>query len=687
MLSVMSSPHRGNITAASDDADAYNYNNISGGLRRRHTVTRADNNVEYMRKNAPRRDQAQSQTKEVHGFPKKLTPFFQLNDPATGFSTPPRSVSPQRERLESRKREMHEEKKAAVPLPPALSFSSGDEEDQTHEKGERVKKTKFVPRRENRYIFAANLPMTSVEDDLQNSGITAMSEEFGDAVGNSETSVQTMEITGRIEKSDGDRVSSRSSEDVSDADTHGASTVRTTMDNIQKGRRYIGKIVNNEYVQVTIILLIIINAVMMGISTYPFIKDNKPKAEFYGAVDKAFLWIFTVEVSMQLTYLCLLFFTDKWLVFDFVIVLISHFAEKIQVIRAFRIFRMFRLITRVKPLRDLILALGKVMPRMTAICFLLMIIFYVYAVLFTELFGELELEEAYFNTLWDSLFTSFQMMTLEWAEVCREVNEQKKWAWIVFVSFIMIAGFIVFNLIVAVVVEAVAATEDTVRALDGLEDESPEARLMEAQERIDLLQLHLNDMMDQQEQIQFMLETMAGELLHLETERMKAKHRETQLRGEINWRIEYQQKMEAKKLVGEHLPERRSKREASMKRHRSQSGAESLSTSLHREDSSRTPLNPRRLKSFSSWTVKPAMVKENSCKSFSGDSANSGYTEHSGTYDAPKSAPTIRRKLDLSIRSAPSASGKYLGGTEDDRAAKSKKAKESWKKLLAVQKL
>lgn len=351
---------------------------------------------------------------------------------------------------------------------------------------------------------------------------------------------------------------------------------------------------------------------------------------------------------------------------------------------------MFRLITRVKPLRDLILALGQVMPRMTAICFLLMIIFYVYAVLFTELFGELELKEAYFNTLWDSLFTSFQMMTLEWAAVCREVNEQKKWAWIVFVSFIMIAGFIVFNLIVAVVVEAVSATEDTVRALDGLEDESPEARLMEAQERIDLLQMHLDDMMNQQEQIQFMLETMAGELLHLETERMKAKHRERELRGEINWRIEYQQKMEAEKLEGEDLPERRPKTEASMKprRHRSQSAADALSTSLHGEDSSSNSRNPRRLKSLSSWTVKPAMFKENSGKSFSGDSANSGYTEHSGTfYDAPKSAPTVRRKLDLSIRSVSSASSKQHGGTEDDRAAKSKKGKESWKKLLAVQKL
>jgi hypothetical protein len=144
-----------------------------------------------------------------------------------------------------------------------------------------------------------------------------------------------------------------------------------------------------------------------------------------------------------------------------------------------------------------------------------------------------------------------EMMTLEWASIAREVIDTPgyDWAWAPFTFFLAISGFIVFNLIVAVVVEAVAVTEQTVRALDGLEPNSPAAKLEEAQERIDLLRYHVDEMMKTQEQIQSMLELMAGEMLHLETERMKAEERETRLRTEINRRIEYQKTMESDRQV------------------------------------------------------------------------------------------------------------------------------------------
>ena len=103
-------------------------------------------------------------------------------------------------------------------------------------------------------------------------------------------------------------------------------------------------------------------------------------------------------------------FTDGWSVFDFVIVLTSWSLETMQVFRALRIFRAFRLVTRMKPLRDLVLAIAAVMPRMSAIAMLLLLIFYIIAVLFTELFGSLVLTGDYFNRLDNSLFTCMQMV-------------------------------------------------------------------------------------------------------------------------------------------------------------------------------------------------------------------------------------------------------------------------------------
>jgi flagellar motor component MotA len=115
-----------------------------------------------------------------------------------------------------------------------------------------------------------------------------------------------------------------------------------------------------------------------------------------------------------------------------------------------------KLVSRVKSLRDVVAAIAKVLPRLGAIAALLGLIFYIFAVMFTEMFGDLILSDDYFSTLDRSLLTCFQMVTLEWGDIMRECMAQVWWAWIPFVSFIIITGFIIFNLIVAVVCEAVS---------------------------------------------------------------------------------------------------------------------------------------------------------------------------------------------------------------------------------------
>lgn len=314
---------------------------------------------------------------------------------------------------------------------------------------------------------------------------------------------------------------------------------------IWKFRMFCGKLVNNEYVQIIMIALIIANALMMGLATFDFVLEDPEVDAFFDKVDRGFLIIFSVECLMQLIYLGVTLFGDGWLVFDLLIVILSWSFESLQIVRAFRIFRAFRLITRVKPLRDLVLAIGAVMPRMYAIAALLLLIFYIFSVLFTELFSHLPLSDSYFTTLDTSLFTCMEMMTLEWGDIAREVMTFEPWAWAPFGSFIMITGFIVFNLIVAVVCDAVAVTEKTVRELDGFEPNNPTDKLAEAQERIDLLQCHISDMLRTQENVQNLIELMASELLNLEAERMKAQHREAELRIEMNRRMTYQKDMQS----------------------------------------------------------------------------------------------------------------------------------------------
>ena len=181
-------------------------------------------------------------------------------------------------------------------------------------------------------------------------------------------------------------------------------------------RKFIGKVVNDDRVQNTVLILITINAIMMGIATFPVVKNDPDLSNKFEIADEAFLILFTIESGMQVLFHGWKVFKDGFLVFDLAIVVMSWALEGTQVIRAFRIFRALRLITRIDTMKNLVLALLSVIPKMTAIGMLLLLIFYIFAVMFTQLFkGMYEdglVSQPYFSGLGYSLFTLFQMMTL-----------------------------------------------------------------------------------------------------------------------------------------------------------------------------------------------------------------------------------------------------------------------------------
>ena len=288
---------------------------------------------------------------------------------------------------------------------------------------------------------------------------------------------------------------------------------------LPRARQRCGDLVNNTLVQLGIIGLICVNAIMMAIATFDFVTDVPHVARAFEKCDLGFLVIFTIELSMQFFYYGLRLFQDGWLVFDFVIIVLSWAFAEVQVIRAFRVFRAFRIVTRVKTLRDLVMAIIQVLPRMTAIGFLLLLVFYVFSVLFVELFGELDLSVNYFQTLDASLFTCMQMMTMEWANAARECQETYSWAPFVFIAFIMITGFIVFNLIIAVVCDAVAVAERMGRASDDNDSDellSPEEMLCNAQGRIDSVGDRISGLMDREKDLQDLLSLLGTEIRQLE---------------------------------------------------------------------------------------------------------------------------------------------------------------------------
>lgn len=266
--------------------------------------------------------------------------------------------------------------------------------------------------------------------------------------------------------------------------------LRTSIvNNINTVRLICGKIINQEYVQHFIIFLILVNALLLGIGTFDFVEKDPQIQAAFDKADMALLCIFTIESGLQLIFHGIHLFRDAWLTFDVVIVVSSWLFASMQV---FRTLRTVRLIARVKLLRRLCEAMVEAVPRLSAILFLFILVMYIYAVMITVLYGDLYerglTEKDYFSRLDTTAFTLFQMITLEWAAIVREVMVVYPFSWAVFTTYLTCTSFILFSLIIGVVCDAVGAVEHDARLVDKLEkNENAQTRILRLQHQVNYL--------------------------------------------------------------------------------------------------------------------------------------------------------------------------------------------------------
>jgi len=212
--------------------------------------------------------------------------------------------------------------------------------------------------------------------------------------------------------------------------------------------------------QRTIIVLILVNAVTLGLETSPWVMDRI--GSFLLVLDRTILAVFVVEIVLRLGAHGWRFFRDPWSLFDFVIVGIALVpaSDAFSVLRALRILRVLRLISAVPRMRQVVQGLLGAIPGIAAIMALLLLVFYVCAVIATKLFAAAFPE--WFGHIGASMFSLFQIMTLEsWSMgIVRPVMEQFPLAWLFFVPFILVATFTILNLFIAVVVGAMQAEHD-----------------------------------------------------------------------------------------------------------------------------------------------------------------------------------------------------------------------------------
>ena len=247
------------------------------------------------------------------------------------------------------------------------------------------------------------------------------------------------------------------------------------------------------FIQHALVALIIINAVILGMETSPTIMQSIGPALI--ALDHAILWIFIGEIVLLIAARGLHFFKDPWATFDLIVVGIALVPAtgSLSVLRALRVLRVLRLINKIESMRRVVSGLLSSLPSLGSVFGLILVIFYVSAVIATNVFGSAF--PNWFGNLATSSYTLFQVMTLEgWSDgIARPVMEVFPQAWIFFLIFILIATFIIVNLFIAVIV-------------DSLTSMNPAA--IEAQEQAKSLQFELKALREE-------LGQMRQELSHL----------------------------------------------------------------------------------------------------------------------------------------------------------------------------
>ena len=231
----------------------------------------------------------------------------------------------------------------------------------------------------------------------------------------------------------------------------------------------IKKLIESSKFQNFIIILIVINAIVLGLETSKNI--TKDYGKILSFLDWIILKIFIVEIGLKIYVQRIKFFTKPWNIFDFIIILIAlaPVSQAFSSLRTLRVLRVLRLVSSISTMRKVIEGLFSAIPGIISVSSIMSIFFYIFAVIGTHLYGEQFPQ--WFGSLGKTMFTLFQVMTLEsWSMgIVRPVMDVYPSAWAFFILYILVTTFTMLNLFIAIIVNAMSSGSDEIAQESRLE--------------------------------------------------------------------------------------------------------------------------------------------------------------------------------------------------------------------------
>ncbi|KAF0032518.1 hypothetical protein F2P81_014808 [Scophthalmus maximus] len=240
------------------------------------------------------------------------------------------------------------------------------------------------------------------------------------------------------------------------------------------------RIVESKYFNRGIMIAILVNTLSMGIEYHQQPEELTDVLEISNIV---FTSMFVLEMGFMLLAFGLFgYIRNPYNIFDSIIVIISVWEiigqadGGLSVLRTFRLLRVLKLVRFLPALRRQLVVLMKTMDNVATFCMLLMLFIFTFSILGMHLFGckfSLQMENGdtipdrkNFDSLLWAIVTVFQILTQEdWNVVLYNgMASTSPWAALYFVALMTFGNYVLFNLLVAILVEGFQAEGDANRS-------------------------------------------------------------------------------------------------------------------------------------------------------------------------------------------------------------------------------
>jgi voltage-gated sodium channel len=234
--------------------------------------------------------------------------------------------------------------------------------------------------------------------------------------------------------------------------------------------RPLATLVDSESFQIFIGAVIVANAVVLGLETYSGIMADH--SSLLNTLNTLFYSVFLVELVLRILSYGRKpwnFFRHGWNIFDFIVIggaLLPFVRDHATILRLLRLARIVRLMRFLPDARILLTTVTRATPAVMSMVVLTILVLFIYGILGWTLFGESLPDQ--WGDVGSAMLTLFILLTLEeFPEYLAQAQQVSPLATIFFLSYILIAAFIIVNLLIGIVISSMERAR---------EEEASEAR-------------------------------------------------------------------------------------------------------------------------------------------------------------------------------------------------------------------